>query len=503
MKSYFIILFVWFLIGFGFVNSQVLVIDSSFGFNGVVGLQLATSGGTNNAKFHFWNKNEIIVNHGNLIHFLDKMGMHLNKAPIKNPDSTAVWSEIYEFLDSKLLGDKLFIQYSYVPKRGGGIQSRIRGINLLNFQDSSIGRNGVIELNNFYYNSIVFNTTKGNELFIVYDLPDLKLDSRLIKSLRLSMNGDSIIFTPELNFVCEDEAVYLTFTSLIKDDEDLFYIGVESLCSNRQKFSIFKFDDAWTFDKQFGKDGTLEISDYLSTLGGKYNFSNIYLLNHKLYVFFDDWLNNSVLVLSINEDGTVNKNFGNGGKIELTNCNLGFQRQLVTFDSVTNSILILTNNIKNKTSELFSFFEDGTINPYYKINGGIKLNGNASHFHQISNDEYLVYLPGSFLPFQLNTVYKLVRNELFNSLDFEKSGYHITHWVNSSGEIFIQWEGLNEVNRLIVKDLLGRHIHSFYLNNIENYIKLQNNFPVGIYILELHTRYGMSYVEPMLVIDPK
>jgi hypothetical protein len=399
------------------LSGQPLVIDSSFGVNGLVKKTVPGAYGHGASGNLIFDKSKNIFHFYNgLLFYLDSNGILRTILGKSNPDSLNT-NNFQRVGVDEISDSSIFITYSKNFKNGYNYY--IRKINKYDLLDSSFGNKGIIKLDSNVLWSFGQGTNLDNSYLIAY-YEDRKLtDPSKITMHNVTQEGNiftNSIYLPDTCITYFSELAPLT--NLISDSEGNIYFGITYFCNSIYKIYLVKLKPDLEPDLSFGKDGFLEIYYEEFDQGQRKLWLQSLLSGNQneLYLIMRNNLVNHATIRKLYADGSYDLNYGNAGSFELLEYDDNSIR-FPYFNPQTNEILFFGYDAAEMKSKLVAVNSSGQLNAAYDLNGGLKLDGIVNDFKPFGEGSYMVSA-ASAIPFDRTSyLFKLKPNVISSSVD--------------------------------------------------------------------------------------
>ncbi len=449
-----------------FCRSQPIIIDSSFGINGVKEFIDQNPFDANSPVLITDKKDLILYAYENKLLFLDSLGNSIDLINYPNPVVLST-SYLYRIKDLELSSIKnLFIFSTELSK--GKFKYLLRRVQLDNLSDSTFGNMGSLVLPNEYFYSAL---DKKDQLFFSvrsYDSVTLK---NSIDLLRVKDEGSLFQRKLAVKTNCTTR-IFTNISNIHTGYRDGHIMGYNYLCQDSFITELVKFNNDLKPDNSFGQNGILALSDFLQYRD--YDITDIIEgKNEELYIFMNSNSNYKVSVIKLTQDQKIDLKFGVNGILQLDDYFLDFDTHPI-YNKREDVILFFVYHSKFSYSKLFGINDQGVILPEYEINNGLTLlDQYVFQFSPFTEGSYIALIDS--IDAQKNrtnrlAIIKFKRNEVLQvqqpSIESQRLKYRFT-------DRGIELENENHsISHVELYDLLGHRLSHSVVNNNTSTIEI-------------------------------
>lgn len=443
-----------------FLLCQKLIIDSTFGVNGI--RQIDFTGILVNPNLLQDLNNNIELIYNNNLTFYDENGILRNLQPISNPGNIAYKSEFTEFSSAQSSGNYLFIQYKYNPPRTNGfLDYYIRRINVNNLEDSLFGDHGVLKLGSDFENGDSYKIDSQSDIYSIIESDYLKFNRNNVEIIKTNAAGSISQSNLNLDFICNDYATHF-LTNIEFANNNSFLFAVQQTCKDSIITVMFKLNSKLWPDSTYGTNGLVYLDKESINSSSLKAIQFIALgKNQNILVVYNDKINNSIIIENYLPDGTLDNNFGTLGRFVINNYLYSLtSNNNFKLDQTNGSLFIFGYDQNENKSKLFVIDKTGNLDPDYEANGGFMLEGKLVNLIQDNSNKFVaVVTKPNFSASNQNYLVRFTER-LTETIDANTLSPKI---VILNNELLIS-EIDPSIRSIGVFDLLGNRLHSSVVN---------------------------------------
>lgn len=469
--------------------AQTLVIDSSFGTNGLIEQRTTV----------YFDKllntdllNNIYFIDDNQIYYFDSHGNTRKDLLHSSPETYVNRESFYGGNMLTILQDSLLI-ISYIKLVTGSFATYVRQINLNNPLDSSSWNKGLLRINEINSNKRPLTTDLKQNLFFVF--PNFSAginnyDFNLVSVDQTGING-SLKFNKPTS--CNQLVNYYDISTPIVDLNNNIYFRISYFCDQNLADYLIKLNSKFKIDSTFGNNGFLQIIDTFC--------------KPPVYAFIDnrvaiDELNNLYLIYYNGTSPSTPlecRKFDSNG-IEDANYRFNANKNIIKFrkfsaefascfDDKKAILYFVTYDEQLNESTLHSISKDGKLLDQYLPNKPLTFTGKVFSFLALDSGGFLLGMNYK----DSSTIYKLNYTEIANATS-NYSSLNAPVNINAKNAIIQISNTHKNIRSLTIYDFQGRSV--LQINNKEEIadpIEI-HSLTSGIYFLHLEFADNSSYV---------
>ncbi len=466
--------------------AQTLVIDSSFGTNGLIELRTTTR-----LQLTSHLSSNIYFIDDNLIYYFDSLGntrkdiLHSSPEPFVNTESYFGANVPSIIQDSLLL-------ISYTKLVTGSFATYVRQINLNNPLDSSSWNKGLLRINEINSNKRPSTTDLKQNLFFVF--PNFSAginnyDFNLVSVDQTGING-SLKFNKPTS--CNQLVNYYGISTPIVDLNNNIYFRISYFCDQNLANYLVKLNSKFKIDSTFGNNGFVQIIDTFckSVFALIDNRVAIDELNNLYLIYFNGTSPSTPLECrKFDSNGIEDSNYrfnANQNIIQFRKFSAEFAS---CFDNKKAILYFVTYDDQLNETTLHSISKDGKLLDQYLPNKPLTITGKVFSFLALDSGGFLLGMNYK----DSSTIYKLNYTEIANATT-NYSSLNAPVKINVKNAIIQISNTHKNIRSLTIYDFQGRSV--LQINNKEEIadpIEI-HSLTSGIYFLHLEFADNSSYV---------
>lgn len=374
------------LVNLGILNAQSLIIDTSFGVNGISKYDYFVN--ANYSTIFDENKN-IYLFYRNKITYFDSSGHKRNLNGFNNPDTVAEKKKFSTFVGAIPVSNN-YIFDMYILYNSTNEDTYVRSINKTNLADSTFGNKGQLLLCHAreskggigIYNKINFLALVSN-----YGTVNQK---GYFKMFKIDTLGNVEQFTFSIPKICTSDLTSINFTNIHVDSKFNLYFGINYFCDGETNSNLVKLKSDFTIDGSFGNNGFLDI-DLKDPAGNKsYGLVNITFDDNENIIYL---LNNNhsdvFKIIKIDQDGNQDLGFGISGECKINGYNVLKDISTFFYDDKLNKLLVFAYNETQYQSKLFGISNTGNIESPKLFGNDFIYKGAIREFKKFNKNKYI------------------------------------------------------------------------------------------------------------------
>ncbi|MCI1265130.1 MAG: T9SS type A sorting domain-containing protein [Saprospiraceae bacterium] len=467
--------------------AQTLVIDSSFGTNGLIELRTTTR-----LQLTSHLSSNIYFIDDNLIYYFDSLGntrkdiLHSSPEPFVNTESYFGANVPSIIQDSLLL-------ISYIKHVTGSFVNYVRQINLNNPLDSSPWNKGLLRINEFSSNKRPSTTDLKQNLFFVfpnYSAGINNFDFNLVSVDQIGVNG-SIKFNKPTS--CNQQVNYYNISTPIVDLNNNIYFSILYFCDQNLAEYLIKINSKFKIDSTFGNNGFLQIIDTFCKPPVYALIDNrvvIGELNNLYLIYYNGTSPSTPLECrKFDSNGIEDSNYRFNAKENIIQFRKFSAEFPSCFDNKKAILYFVTYDDQLNESTLHSISKDGKLLDQYLPNKPLTFTGKVFSFLALDSGGFLLGMNYK----DSSTIYKLNYTEIANATT-NYSSLNAPVKINVKNAIIQISNTHKNIRSLTIYDFQGRSV--LQINNKEEIadpIEI-HSLTSGIYFLHLEFADNSSYV---------
>ena len=368
------------------VSSQKIILDSSFGKNGIVNLEIFGSLFYSNTMVD--HQGDLYLNRGNVVFYFDSFGLKKSVLPRMNPD-TFISNKDFSRINGSIIAsnNKMFTSYSKnTINVGEKAKYFFKKLELNNLMDTTFDPMDTFIIGANYETLSIIDKDKNDNIISVINTDYKYYKLNQIELLKINDNGILDRKIINLDHLCTNNYAQISFINMdVKNN--YFYIPVNFQCSsNTFKTYLIKSKSDLSLDSTFGSSGIKDIS--IASLDIIIR-SIIVDSKGEIYLILNDYINKRIKIRNLNSDGELDNTYGDNGEFIIPEFTFepGFQQNF-NYDSISNSIYFFAYNGSSQ-SKLFVVKSDGSLDTNYELNGGFYLDGKVINLNQVNNKAFI------------------------------------------------------------------------------------------------------------------